>query len=101
MKLGVIGLGNMATAMIGGIIRSGLFEKGDITGADKSCDQREKAEKTYGITTCESNADAIRNCDYVILAVKPQIYEVVLPEVRKAMKKEQVIISIAPGKSLS
>ncbi|MCR5301069.1 MAG: pyrroline-5-carboxylate reductase [Lachnospiraceae bacterium] len=100
MKLGVIGLGNMASAMIGGIIASGLFKPDEITGSDPGADQRQKAEKSFGIHTCEGNADAAKNCDYMILAVKPQIYEKVLPEIRTAMKKDQVIISIAPGKKL-
>ena len=101
MKLGIIGLGNMATAMIGGVIGAGLFAPSDITGSDADKAQREKAEKTLGIKTCERNEEAIENCDFVILAVKPQIYEAVLPQVKAAMKKEQVIISIAPGKTLS
>ena len=101
MKLGVIGLGNMATAMIAGIIRSGLIRSADITCSDADPGQREKAEKSYGIRTADSNEDAIRNCDYVILAVKPQVYETVLPQIESAMKKEQVIISIAPGKTIS
>ena len=85
MKLGVIGLGNMATAMIAGIIRSGLISSSDITGSDTDPGQREKAEKSYGIRTADSNEDAIRNCDYVILAVKPQVYETVLPQIESAM----------------
>ncbi len=101
MKLGVIGLGNMATAMIGGIIKSGLFAPADITGADAYAPQREKAEKSFGIGTCADNAEAAGGRDYVIIAVKPQIYDDVLPEVAKAHKTDAVIISIAPGKTLS
>lgn len=101
MKLGVIGLGNMASAMIGGIIKAGLFAPSDISGSDASASQREKAENSLGITTCDSNGAAVDKCDYVILAVKPQVYENVLPEIRSAMKKDQVIISIAPGKTIA
>ena len=101
MRLGVIGLGNMATAMIGGIVKAGIFAPADITGSDADAAQRQKAEKDLGIKTCEGNGVAIENCDYVILAVKPQIYEKVLPEVKAALTKEQVVISIAPGKTLT
>ena len=45
MKLGIIGLGNMATAMIGGIIKAGIFAPADITGSDVSQEQRQKAGK--------------------------------------------------------
>lgn len=100
MKLGVIGLGNMATAMIGGIIRSGACKSEDIIGSDTSSDQRQKAEESFGIGTCGSNTEAMAGRDYVILAVKPQVYEAVLPRIAPDVK-EQVIISIAPGKTIS
>lgn len=101
MKLGIIGLGNMATAMINGIIKSGLAGAADITGSDASEGQRNKAEKDLGIKTCLTNEEAVKDADYIILAVKPQVYEAVLPAVKSTMKKDQVIISIAPGKTLS
>ncbi len=101
MKLGVIGLGNMATAMIGGIIKAGVFSPSDINGSDLSKEQCDKARESLGINICDSNADAIKGCEYVILAVKPQVYDAVLPQIASAMDKEQVIISIAPGKTLS
>ena len=101
MKLGIVGLGNMANAILRGIIKSGLFAPSDITGSDKDAAKRESAKEKLGINTCEDNPDAVKGCDYVIIAVKPQVYEAVLPEIKNAMKKEQVVISIAPGKTLS
>ena len=101
MKLGIIGLGNMANAMLGGIIKAGLFKASDIMGSDADPAQRDKAGKKLGIATCAGNAEAIKDADYVIIAVKPQIYETVLREIKTAMKKGQVIISIAPGKTLT
>ncbi len=101
MKLGVIGLGNMATAIIKGIIKAGLIEPADITGSDASESQRDIAEKDLGIKTCPENEEAVKGSDYVIIAVKPQVYEDVLPGVKSSMTKDQVIISIAPGKTLS
>ena len=101
MKLGVIGLGNMATAMIGGIVKAGVFAASDITGSDASANQRQKAEKDLGISTCEENADSIKGSDYVIIAVKPQIYADVLPQIKSSMNNDQVIISIAPGKTIA
>ncbi len=101
MKLGVVGLGNMATAMVGGIIRAGLFAPGDITGSDAFEAQRKKAEETLKIKTCESNEEAVAAGDYVILAVKPQVYETVLNGISGSVDESKVIISIAPGKTLS
>ncbi len=101
MRLGIIGLGNMATAIIGGIIKAGLIRPEDIFGSDADRSQRDKAKETLGINVCESNTQAADKSDYVIVAVKPQVYEHVLPDIKSAMNKEQVIISIAPGKTLS
>ena len=101
MKLGIIGLGNMATAMIGGIVKAGVFAPADITGSDADASQRQKAERNLGIKTADDNRTVVEGCDYLIIAVKPQIYEKVLPEIKSAMKKDQVIISIAPGKTIA
>jgi len=101
MKLGVIGLGNMATAMIGGIVKAGIIPASDITGSDASVEQADKAAKALSINTCNDNATVVRSSDYVIMAVKPQIYEKVLPEIKASMNSDQVIISIAPGKTLA
>lgn len=101
MKLTVIGLGNMATAMISGIIKAGIFAPHDITGSDASASQIQKAKSDLKINTADSNEEAMKGSDYVIIAVKPQIYEAVLPQIASARSEQQVIISIAPGKTLS
>ncbi len=101
MRLGIVGLGNMASAMLGGIVKAGIFDPSDITGSDAFEAQRKKAQSELGINVCEKNAEAVKGSDYVILAVKPQVYEAILPEVKDAMNADQVIISIAPGKTLS
>ena len=101
MKLTVIGLGNMATAMISGMIKAGLFAPSDITGSDANPAQADKAKAALGIKTCLSNEEAMEGSDYVIIAVKPQVYETVLPQIRSALGKDQTVISIAPGKTLS
>ena len=90
----------MATAMLGGIIRAGLIAPEDITGSDPGSAERDRAKKDLGINTTGNNAEAVTGCDYLIIAVKPQVYETVLPEIRSAMNKDQVIISIAPGKTI-
>lgn len=101
MKLGVIGLGNMATAMIGGIIGAGIVAPSDIKGSDYSKDQTDKAKDKFGINVTCDNSEAILGADYIIMAVKPQIYESVLPQIKEAIKENQVLISIAPGKTLA
>lgn len=101
MKLGVIGLGNMANAMLGGIIKAGVVDKENICGADFSEAAAKATKEKLGINVENSNAAAIKDADYVILAVKPQVYEPVLAEIKGCLRENQVLISIAPGKTLS
>ena len=101
MKLGIIGLGNMATAMLTGIVKGGIVTASDITGSDPGSFEREKAQNNLGINVTDDNTEAVKGSDYVILAVKPQVYETVLAEVKQVINKDQVLISIAPGKTTS
>ena len=86
MKIGFIGCGNMATAMLKGILKSGEVEASDMIASAKSDKTREKIEKELA--------------DVVFLAVKPQFLEGVLDEIRGSVKAGQIFISIAPGKTL-
>lgn len=101
MKLGIIGLGNMATAMLGGIVGAGLVAASDIKGSDYSEAAGKAISEKLGICTGTDNLEAIKGADIVILAVKPQVYENVLTQISGHVESNQVVISIAPGKTLS
>ncbi|MGN0132229.1 MAG: pyrroline-5-carboxylate reductase [Lachnospiraceae bacterium] len=101
MKIGFIGLGNMATAMIGGIIKKGIVNAGEILGSSGTKESVKKAVDAFGICGMESNREVAGNADVLILSVKPQMYEKVIGEIKDAVKKETIIISIAPGKTIA
>lgn len=101
MKLGFIGCGNMASAIMGGIIKKELMKPEEIIGADVFAPTREKAKETYGIHVTDSNLKVVENTDVVILAVKPQFYESVITEIKDKVREDQIIITIAPGKTLA
>lgn len=100
MKITFIGLGNMASAMIKGILAHDIVDKEDIVGADPSCEAREKIEKVFGIRTVENNR-MVYDADVVILAVKPQIAEVVLSEIKDNLSDQAIILSIMAGETLA
>lgn len=100
MKIGFIGCGNMATAMLKGILKSGEVEASDMIASAKSDKTREKIEKELGIRKADTNAQVVDFADVVFLAVKPQFLEGVLDEIRDSVKAGQIFISIAPGKTL-
>lgn len=101
MKIGFIGLGNMATAIIGGMLKKGIAEGKDIIGSDKSDVMMIKAHSQYGIGTAPGNAQVAEQADYLFLAVKPQFLGEVLKEISGAVSEKTVIISIVAGKSVS
>ncbi|WP_251389203.1 pyrroline-5-carboxylate reductase [Mediterraneibacter agrestimuris] len=100
MKLGFIGTGNMAGAIMGGIIRQGLIKADEIIGADVSEAGRERVKEAYGIHVTADNKEVIESADKVVLSVKPQYYASVIAELKDLVKEGQIIITIAPGKTL-
>ena len=100
MKLGFIGTGNMASAMMGGIIKNNIVPAQEIIGADLFARSREKVRATLGIHVTDSNLDVVKQAEIIVLSVKPQFYESVINEIKDELTENQLIITIAPGKTL-
>ena len=100
MKLGFIGTGNMAGAIMGGIIQKQIFRPEEIIGSDVSEKGRERVREQYGIVVTAENREVAEKAEILILSVKPQFYPEVIAEIRECIKPEQLIITIAPGKTL-
>ncbi len=100
MKIGFIGLGNMAKAIIGGILKDKIIPAKDIIGSDKSADMRDGAKKQFGITVVDSNIKVVEESDILFFAVKPQFLPDVLTEIKSSIKKNTVIVSIVAGKTI-
>ena len=101
MKLGFIGCGNMASAMMKGIIANGIIAAEDIIGADVFAPSREKAKETLGIAVTEDNREVATWAEIVVLSVKPQFYQDVIAGIKDCIKENQIIITLAPGKTLA
>lgn len=101
MKLGFIGTGNMASAIMGGIIKEGLISAEEIMGADLLVQGRERVKEQFGIHVTADNKDVVEKADIIILSVKPQFYEEVICEIRGLIRADQIVITIAPGKTLA
>lgn len=100
MKMGFIGCGNMAGAMLSGILDAGKYQATDIIGADISLPSREKTKAEFGIAVTSDNKEVVRKADVVILSIKPQFCEEVIKEIRSEIREEQLFITIIPGKTL-
>ena len=99
-KVTFIGCGNMATAMIAGMLESGKVAASDLMATAKTKETCEKKAKEFGIQTLTDNAQAVKESDVIVLAVKPQFYQDVITEIKEVMKENALVISIAPGKTL-
>lgn len=100
MKIGFIGLGNMAKAMIGGMLSQGIVKKEDIIGSAKTKATLAEVQAAYGIQTAENNWETAGCADVLILAVKPQFFGEVISEIRDEVNADALVISIAAGKTM-
>ncbi|MBQ9304186.1 pyrroline-5-carboxylate reductase [Butyrivibrio sp.] len=101
MTIGFIGLGNMAKAMIGGILAKGLMGPNEIIGTAATETTRAKVANKYGIQTRSSNEAVAKDADIIILAVKPQYLKVVIADIMDSVDDSKIIVSIAAGKTIN
>jgi|LSQX01.2.fsa_nt_gb pyrroline-5-carboxylate reductase len=100
-KIGFIGAGNMAAAICKGMLMSGFVQTGNIFASDIDS-ERLRIFSNMGADTSKDNGSVVRNSDIVILAIKPDIYKIVLKEISKIPERSSTIfISIAPGISIN
>lgn len=100
MKLGIIGAGNMASAIIGGIINNKVISANEIICSSPVEEERVRAEKSFGISSTADNKKVVADSEILLLAVKPQVVPVVVEEIKDIVKEDQLIISIVAGKSI-
>ncbi|CEN78992.1 pyrroline-5-carboxylate reductase [Paraclostridium sordellii] len=99
-KIGFIGAGNMAKAMIGGIVKSSLVDANKVTASDLNENALENAKKEYGINVTTDSKEVVKNSDIVVVAVKPNVYDIVLEGVKDLISDEKIIVTIAAGKTI-
>ena len=98
LKIGFIGCGNMASAMISGILKSGGNLTCEIIASNKSEASLEKTAK-LGIGTTLDNK-LVAKSRVVFLTIKPQFYAEVIDEIKDVVTDETIIVTVAPGWSI-
>ena len=102
MKTGFIGAGNMASAIIEGLVSSACLMPGDLAVYDVDQAKAEALKAKFGLAVCADATALAQSCDCVVLAVKPNVLASVLEEIRGALReKEPLLLTIAAGKPLS
>jgi pyrroline-5-carboxylate reductase len=95
--IGFIGGGNMAEALIKGILQAGICRGEGISVSDVRQDRLVFLEEEYRIHPVGGNAELAGRADVIVLSVKPQQMEAVLGEIAGHVRKGTLVISIAAG----
>ena len=100
-KIGMIGTGNMGSALIDGLIRSGAAQAEEIICSDASERQLTLVKEKYRVHTTMDNVAVVKKADIVLYCIKPQIMAAILKETADYLDMSKLIISIAAGVPLA
>jgi pyrroline-5-carboxylate reductase len=95
--VGFIGTGNMAEALIRGLLQAGVADKGQILGSDPREERCREMGERYGVRVIEDNAAVAGEAEILVLSVKPQVMATVLEEVAVHIHPHALVVSIAAG----
>jgi len=100
MKIGFLGAGKMAEAILSSVIQGGC-EPWEVMACDKSEERRKLMEKQYQVIVTDDPALAVKSCKVLVLAVKPQDFDALLTGIKDKLTEKHLLISIAAGKTLA
>ncbi len=100
MKVGLIGCGNMAKAIIEGFINTGTYKPEEIIASDRIRDALDYAANRLGIHTTTNNSELVLESELIIIAVKPQVIESVISEISDVVSEQKLVISIVAGQTI-
>ena len=98
--IGFIGCGNMAKAMIGGIVKSKLISSDMIYASDLTKETLQLAKSEFGINITTDSLEIAKIVDIIVIAVKPNIYDTVLSSIKDVLNTEKIVVTIAAGKTI-
>jgi pyrroline-5-carboxylate reductase len=97
MNVVFIGAGNMAEAIVAGIVNKGIVGADEVCVTDINDARLEHFVEQYGVGRSSDNAAAVGEADVVVLSVKPQIFPEVWPEIEGSLKPDALVVSIMAG----
>lgn len=96
-KIGFIGCGKMASAIIGGVIASNYLPKENIMAAEISEEKASEKSKELGIKVITDNNELVNSVDVIFVATTPNFVEGVLNGIKSSVTKDKLVVSIAAG----
>jgi len=97
VTIAFIGSGNMGEAMIQGLLKQSMVRPDQIIAADPRIERGEELAASYGVQFTTNNLEAATRADILVLSVKPQVLDEVLPEVRGGARTCSLVVSIVAG----
>ncbi len=105
MKLGFIGCGNMANAIMHGIIANGLVVADQIIGSDPTETGRQRTLQENGIHVTSDNLEVVRQAETVFFTIKPQYYQEMIAEIKDEIREAAMVgegmTAACPNKNVS
>ncbi len=101
LRIGVIGGGNMAEAILRGGIKAGVLHGRNVLVSEPRAERRSQLQCLLDVRTTDDNPAAVQQADVVLLAVKPQVVDQVMAEIAGALRPEQLLVSVAAGITIS
>ncbi len=99
--IGFIGTGNMAEALVRGLLAGGTVDASQVSGSEPRPERCAEIREKYGIHCTTDNSDVARRADVLVLSVKPQLMVRVCTEIAPVVRTETLVISIAAGVPLA
>ena len=96
-KIAIIGAGNIAEALVSGLLQGQVVQPSQIFATDVVGERLSHFETRYGVRVGSNNAEAVKEATIVILCVKPQVLDEVLAELKFSGRTQPLVISVAAG----
>lgn len=96
-KLVIVGIGNMGTALLRGILKADLLPASNITVTSRNADRRDAIANELGVSATDDNASTVGEADIVLLCIKPQGINDIAEQIRTGCSPETLVISILAG----
>ena len=97
VRITFVGAGVMAESMIAGLLKNALIPANHVIASHPREDRRRRLKERFGILTTESNFEAARGANLVILTIKPQVLQSVMRQLSGSLSPEQVVVSVIAG----
>jgi pyrroline-5-carboxylate reductase len=94
-RIAILGAGKIGESLLAGLLSSGWRKPGDIVATGRRDERLKEVADRHGVETTLSNADAVAGAALIVIAVKPQDFDVLLSEVGGLITTEQTVLSVA------